>query len=200
VFPPYGLPSAGGVLPSKLPSPLGSMAGISALVLSRDLFPGIDAFVSVGVTELDPSDEAVEFPIGPGGASVPVLVLSSTGADTHYGYQFYGGGVRATSPWGGKRAPKAGFEVTYGSRYQVNFSTPTSDLVSRFGVRGWTYDVYAIQPIYPSLFARLSWTLVDHDYAPPVGGVAGPVMALGGTAPETKRKIVGVNLALNASF
>jgi Protein of unknown function (DUF3373) len=200
-FPPFDLQLPNGTLlaPSYVPSSLGSIGGVTALLLSRDLVRGLDVFGAASVSHLDPNDEAVEFPLGPGGASVPLLVLSSAGADKHYGYQFYGG-LRVTSPWGKNRAPKVGFEMTHGSRYLVNFATPTSELLTRLGVRGNTYDVYAIQPIYPSLFARLSWTLIDYNYAPPVGGALGFVEASGGTAPKTERQIMGVNLTLHAAF
>jgi hypothetical protein len=200
-FPPYDLPQPNGTLvaPSKVPTSLGSLGGVTALLLSRDLVKGVDAFVAGSLSRLDPNDEAVEFPIGPGGASIPVLTLATADSDKHYGYQLYGG-VRVTSPWGGARAPKLGFELTHGSRYLANFATPTSDLVTRLGVRGRTYDAYFIQPIYPALFARLSWTFLDYAYAPPVGGSLGFVPELGGTAPPTKRDIMGVNLALHAAF
>lgn len=82
----------------------------------------------------------------------------------------------------------------------MNFSTPSSELISRLGVRGRTYDVYVLQPFSDALFARLSFTVIDHDYAPPAGGALGLVPMLGGTAPETKRTIRGVNLTLDAAF
>jgi Protein of unknown function (DUF3373) len=200
-FPPLDLPQPDGTVisPSKVPSSIGAIGGVTALLLSRDLVKGLDAFAAASFSHLDPNGETIDFPIGPGGASTPVLALASSDADTHIGYQLYGG-VRVTSPWGGARAPKLGAEMTYGSRYLVNFATPTSDLLTRLGVRGRTYDAYYIQPIYPSLFARLSWTLLDYEHAPPVGGALGFVAALGGTAPETKRDIMGVNLALHAAF
>ena len=82
----------------------------------------------------------------------------------------------------------------------MTFSTPTSDLVSRIGIRGRTYDAYLIQQVFPQLFARLSFTLLDYDYAPPIGGGLGLVKAFGGTAPKSDRRIEGVNLMLNAEF
>lgn len=200
-FPPFAFTPPGGmpVEPSKVPRSIGSVGGVSALVLSRDLIRGLDAFAALSLTHLDPNGKAVEYPIGPGGASIPVLVLSSTGAATHKGYQLYGG-VRYTVPWGGGRAPRIGGELTWGSRYLANFSTNTSDLFSRLGVRGRTYDVYALQPISEALFARLSFTFIDHDYTPPAGGALGVTPMLGGTSPETKREITAVNLMLNAAF
>ena len=81
--------------------------------------------------------------------------------------------------------------------YSLSLST---DLLTRLGVRGRTYDLYAIQPIYPQLFARLSWTMIDHDHAPPIAGALGLIAPLGGTSPAIKRTIHGVNLMLNATF
>ncbi len=190
----------GSLLPAtKVPDSLGSLAGATALLLWRDLARGLDLFVSGSLSYAKPSDDAVEFPIGPAGESVPVLTLVSADSDQHLGYHLYTG-FRFTLPRGGEHAPRIGAEFTYGSRYLVTFSTPTTDLVTRQGVRGKTYDAYLIQPIYASLFARLSYTLIDQDYAPPLEGALGQAAAFGGTAPATDTRYGGVNLALHATF
>jgi hypothetical protein len=76
----------------------------------------------------------------------------------------------------------------------VNFATPASDLLTRLGVRGRTSR--SIRACTPAL----SWTMLDYDHAPPVGGALGFVADLGGTSPATQRDIVGENLALHAAF
>lgn len=190
----------GTLLPaSKVPDSLGTLYGGTLLLLWRDLPGGLDVFASGSLSYADPGPDAVEFPLGPNGEPVPVLTLVSADSSQHLGYHLYAG-VRFTSPRGGARAPRLGAEVTYGSRYLVTFSTPTSDLVTRQGVRGKTYDAYYIQPISDSLFARLSYTHVIQDYAPPVEGALGLSPALGGTAPRTNVTIGGVNLMLHAAF
>jgi Protein of unknown function (DUF3373) len=201
VYPIAGLPGPDGtpIKPSYTPRSFGAMSAGTLLLLWRDLFPGFDFFASGSVSFADPNGKAIEYPLGPNGENVPVLALVSSDSDDHLGYHAYGG-LRYTLPVGGEHAPKLGFETTYGSRYVVTFTTPTSDLVTRIGVRGHTYDVYAIQPIYGNLFARLSYTLIDYNYAPPVGGGLGFVEAYGGSAPESDRRIQGVNLMLHASF
>ncbi len=190
----------GTLLPaSKVPDSLGSLYGATLLLLWRDLPGGLDVFASGSLSYADPSPDAVEFPLGPAGESVPVLTLVSADSSQHLGYHIYAG-MRFTSPRGGARAPKLGAELTYGSRYLVTFSTPTSDLVARQGTRGKTYDAYYIQPIYDSLFARLSYTHVIQDYAPPLEGSLGLAPDFGGTAPRSNVRISGVNLMLHASF
>ncbi len=175
------------------------MGAGTLLLLWRDLVPGLDLFGSGAVSFADPNGKAIEYPLGPNGEDVPVLALVSSDSDEHLGYHAYGG-IRYTLPVGGKHAPRLGFEATYGSRYIVTFSTPTSDLVTRIGVRGQTYDGYVIQPIYENLFVRLSYTLLDYNYAPAIGGGLGFVEAYGGTAPPTERTIQGLNAMLHATF
>jgi Protein of unknown function (DUF3373) len=192
-------PDGAPLRPSKVPKSFGSLGAATALFLWRDIGKRLDVFASGSVSFADPNGQALEYPIGPDGASVPVFALVSSDRDKHLGYHAYVGG-RLALPFGGTRAPKLGLEATYGSRYVTTFVTPTTDLVSRIGVRGRTYDAYVIQPIYPQLFARLSYTLLDYDYAPPVGGGLGPVAAFGGTAPPSQRQIQGVNLMLHADF
>ena len=178
---------------------MGRFAGGTLLLMWRELFTGLDVFASASVSYTLGNGQAVEFPVGPQGQSVPILVLSGSDSDTRYGTHIYAG-VRFTAPFGGAHAPKLGAEFTAGSRYLVTITTPTTDLLIRLGVRGRTYDVYAIQPIYQQLFARLSWTMIDHDYAPPIAGALGLVTPLGGTSRAIKRTIHGVNLMLNATF
>lgn len=199
-LPPLELPVGGRlVAPSSVPDSLGKVMGATALLLWRDMVKGLDAFVAGSVSYVSPSGDAIEYPIGPDGASIPVLTLLSADRDDHVGVQVYTG-FRLTMPFGGKRAPRTGFELTYGNRNIPTFATPTSDLVTRLGQRGRTYDLYYIQPIYPNLFARLSGTVIDYDYVPAVGGALGFTPALGGTAQPTDRLLVGANLALHASF
>lgn len=199
-LPPLELPVGGRlVAPSSVPDSLGKVMGATALLLWRDMVKGLDAFVAGSISYVSPSGDAIEYPIGPDGASIPVLTLLSADRDDHVGVQVYTG-FRLTMPFGGKRAPRTGFELTYGNRNIPTFATPTSDLVTRLGQRGRTYDLYYIQPIYPNLFARLSGTVIDYDYVPAVGGALGFTPALGGTAQPSDRLLVGVNLALHASF
>ncbi len=201
VYPVVGIngPDGEPALATSTPRSFGSLGAATLLLLWRELFPGFDFFASGSVSFADPNGKAIEYPLGPNGESVPVLALVSSDSNNHLGYHVYAG-LRYTLPFGGEHAPKLGFETTYGSRYLVTFTTPTTDLVARIGVRGRTYDAYVIAPIYENLFARLSYTLIDYDYAPPVGGGLGPVAAFGGSAPATDRQIGGVNLMLNASF
>jgi Protein of unknown function (DUF3373) len=199
--PPLSLPQSNGTLltPSRNPTSLGRLGAASALLLWRDLVKGLDVFASGNISYAKSNGKAIEFPIGPEGQSVPVLTLVTADAKTHIGYQAYAG-FRLTPSLGGAHAPKLGFEFAYGSRYAISFSSPTTDLISRLGVRGKTYDAYVIQPIYPNLFARLSFTLIDHDYRAPLGGGLGFVPAFGGTSAPVDRTISGINLMLNAAF
>lgn len=180
------------------PRSFGTMGAGTILLLWRDL-AGLDFFFSGSISFADPNGKSITYPLGPDGAPVPVFALVSSDTDSHLGYHGYAG-IRYSLPFGGEHAPKLGFESTYGSRYLVNFVTPTTDLVTRIGVRGRTYDAYYIQPIYDNFFARLSYTRIDYDYAPPIGGGLGFTAAFGGSAPEANRLIQGVNLMLNASF
>jgi hypothetical protein len=198
-LPPVLGPDGTPLRPTSSPRSFGKLGAGSLLLLWRELLPGLDLFTSASVSFADPNGEAIEYPLGPGGASVPVFALVGHDADTQLGYQLYGG-LRYRLPFGGVRAPKLGFEATHGSRYLVLFTTPTSDLVTRIGVRGDTYDAYYIQPIYANLFARLSYTRIDYSHSPPLGGGLGLTAPFGGTAPEARRLIQGVNLLLHASF
>ena len=199
-LPPLDLPIGGRlVAPSYVPSTLGTVMGATALLLWRDMVKGLDAFLAGSMSYVDPSGEALEYPIGPDGASIPVLTLTSADSDDHLGLQIYTG-FRLTMPFGGKRAPKTGFEFTFGNRNIPTFATPTSDLVTRLGLRGRTYDLYYIQPIYENLFVRVSATILDYDYVPAIGGALGYTPALGGTHQESDRMLRAFNLALHASF
>lgn len=105
-LPPLDLPVNGElVAPSKVPSSLGLVGGATALLLWREMVRGLDAFVAGSFSYVDPNDSAVEYPLGPDGASIPVLTLTSADSDSHVGLQVYTG-LRLTMPFGGKRAPK----------------------------------------------------------------------------------------------
>ena len=199
----YPLPSIPGpdgqlVKASSQPRSFGKLGAGTILLLWRDL-SGFDFFASGSVSFADPNGKSIDYPLGPNGEPVPVFALVSSDTSMHLGYHGYAG-VRYTIPAGGERAPKIGFETTFGSRYLVNFVTPTTDLVTRIGVRGQTYDAYYIQPIYGNLFARLSYTRIDYDHAPPIGGGLGFTEAFGGSAPPANRLIEGVNAMLHATF
>ncbi len=183
---------------SYQPKSFGKLGAGTIMLLWRNL-AGFDFFASGSVSFSDPNGKSIEYPLGPNGEAVPVFSLVGSDTGSHLGYHGYVGG-RYTAPIWGEHAPKLGFETTYGSRYLVNFVTPTSDLVTRIGVRGHTYDAYYIQPIYDNFFARLSFTYIHYNYAPPIGGGLGFTAAFGGTAPEAKREIQGINLMLNATF
>ena len=199
-LPPLDLPIGGRLVsPTYVPNSLGRVMGATALLLWRDMVKGLDAFLAGSISHVNPNGESLRYPIGPDGASIPVLTLTSADSDSHVGLQVYSG-FRLTMPFGGKHAPKTGFEFTFGNRNILSFATPTSDLVTRLGLRGRTYDLYYIQPIYSNLFARLSATILDYDYTPPLGGALGFVPELGGTHQESDRMIRGFNLALHASF
>jgi hypothetical protein len=200
VYPLPGVPGPDGQLvkPSSQPRSFGKLGAGTILLLWRNL-AGLDFFFSGSASFADPNGKSIDYPIGPDGAPVPVFALVSSDTDMHFGYHGYAG-IRYTMPFGDELAPKFGFEATYGTRYLVNFATPTSDLVTRIGVRGRTYDAYYIQPIYGNFFARLSYTRIDYDYAPPIGGGLGFTEAFGGTAPPTNRLIQGVNVMMHASF
>lgn len=200
VYPLPPVPGADGqaVKATYQPKSFGKLGAGTIMLLWRNL-SGFDFFASGSVSFSDPNGKSIEYPLGPNGEPVPVFSLVGSDTDSHLGYHAYVGG-RYSFPIGGVHAPKLGFETTYGTRYLVNFVTPTTDLVTRIGVRGHTYDAYYIQPIYDNFFARLSFTLIDYNYAPPIGGGLGFTAPFGGTAPEANRKIQGINLMLNAAF
>jgi Protein of unknown function (DUF3373) len=197
---PLDLPFNGAVIkPAKLEKSYGALGAASALLLWRDLAKGFDLFLSGSMSYSNSNGKTISYPIGPDGALVPLLTLVGGDVDNHLAYHAYAG-FRLEAPFWAARAPRLGVEVSYGSRYLLTFSTPTTDLVSRLGIRGKTYDVYVIQPIYANLFARLSATFFDYDYAPALGGGFGFVGTAGGTAPKSDRSLRALNLMINASF
>ena len=199
--PPLGVPGPDGRLtqPVELPS-LGQVATATGLVMWRDVVPGVlDAFAMASVSYARPNGRVLSYPIGPDGAAVPVFTLTSADATTHTGALAYAG-LRVTAPVGGAHAPKLGFEATYASRYLIAFVTPSTDLISRLGVRGRTYDAYAIVPLSSALFVRASWTRLEQAYAAPLGGVIEPVPALGGTAAPIAARTDAIQLTLHAAL
>jgi hypothetical protein len=195
-------PFNGGYLfPSSKPSSLGKYTNLSVLVTYKDIASsGLDLFASGAVGFLDPNNQGIAYPIGPGGAPVPLLALSSADSTDHTTF-FAFTGMRYTMPFGEEIAPKVGFEFNYGSRYMISFSSPTSTLTNKLANRGEAYEAYVIQPVNERLFFRLSYSLIQTRYT---GGFFGPsanfVPQFGGTAPAVDQHLHSLALILNATF
>jgi len=193
--------NGGYVFPSAQPESLGSYSNFSLLAMFKNIgSSGLDLFASGAIGFLDPNKSAISYPIGPNGAAVPLMTLSSADSDDHTTFFFFGGG-RYTMPFGETRAPKLGFEFNHGSRYMISFAAPTSNLTNKLANRGNAYEAYYIQPFNEHLFMRFSYTYIDTQYS---GGFFGPSAnlfpALGGTAPAVDQHLHTLSLLLDARF
>ncbi|MEZ4225228.1 MAG: DUF3373 family protein [Polyangiaceae bacterium] len=185
------------VFPSDKPASLGSYSNFSALVMWGDIArSGLDVFASGALGILDPNDQAISYPIGPGGVSVPLLQLSSADSDDHNTYFFFGG-ARFKLPFGDKLAPRLGAEYNFGSRYMISFAGPTSNLTNKLANRGHAVEAYVIQPLAEGLWFRTSYTWIDTNYS---GGFFGPAAPFGGTSPEVEQTLRSLSFALDATF
>lgn len=200
------------VFPTALPDSLGSYANASALALVRDAAgSGIDLFAAAAVGFLRPNGEAIGYPIGPNGETVPLLAL--TGGD--FGAKGEPEGQRTLFVYAGARvrlpvarpaiAPKLGVEVNYGSRYLISFAQPGFDLTNKLATRGAAYEAYLIQPISKRLFLKLDYQQLRSSYAggffgsplvDPMTGASSPEA----TSPAVESTLHAASLLLNATL
>ncbi len=83
---------------------------------------------------------------------------------TNFGHMFYLG-FRYTFPWFGDYKVRIGAEVNHGSKYHINWNSPSDLLVNRLGTKGWAWEVYYIQQLIKDhLFARLGYLQLIRDY------------------------------------
>jgi len=186
------------LFPSKLPDSLGSYQNVSMLVEFYDMFgAGIDMFASGALGFLSPNGKGIEYELQMGPnlrQSIPFLFLASQGDDGLTGF-FYAG-ARYTLPV--RLRPKLGFEFNWGSRYMISFATQTDQLLTKLATRGKAYEAYAILPVNPHIFLRLTYLFIDNDYQT---GFFGPNPAMtGNTAPEYPQQIHNVQLVLDVSI
>jgi len=200
------------VFPSAMPSSLGSYGNVSALALLRDAGGhGIDLFAAVAVGFLSPNGDAIGYPIGPNGETVPLLTLAGGdfGAKGDPGTrrtQFLYAGGRLRLPIARAAvAPKLGFEVNYGSRYMISFAQPSFDLTNKLATRGMAYETYLIQPINKHLFFKLDYQQIRSSYSggffgsplvDPMTGASSPEA----TAPATESTLHAASLSINATL
>lgn len=94
---------------------------------------------------------------------------------TNLGHMFYAG-FRFTLPWLDAYAPRFGAEMNRGSKYHINWNSPSDLLVNRLGTKGWAWEVYYIQQLIPEhLFARLGYLQLIREYE---GLYIGPTTAV----------------------
>ncbi|HHH29749.1 MAG TPA: DUF3373 family protein, partial [Polyangiaceae bacterium] len=186
------------VFPSDKPGDLGSYWNVSLLCRWKDIANiGLDLFASGALGFLGPNDEAISYPFGPNGESVPVLGLASAdvGGDTPF-FVFVGGRYRL--PLDSDAAPKFGFEYNHASRYWISFAQPTSNLTNKLANRGHAYEAYYLQPLNDALYTRLSYQFIDTRYTGGFFGGLDPRM--GGTSPPVDQHLHAISLVLDASF
>ncbi len=83
---------------------------------------------------------------------------------TNLGHMFYVG-LRYTLPVFGSYAPRIGAEMNRGTKYHINWNSPSDLLVNRLGTKGWAWEVYYIQQLIEEhLFARLGYVQLIREY------------------------------------
>lgn len=154
---------------------LGWFAQLSFLMEQKDLFDsGLDLFVAWNFSVLGPNGQTVLYDFGDG-FELPAGLASFDDTE-HTAHMIYGG-TRYTLPLSGEAAPWAprfGFEVNRGTKYNTLFSSPADTKINKLGVRGNVFDFYWIQPLVPDhLFSRVGLMHVQRDFE---GSFVGPAL------------------------
>jgi hypothetical protein len=174
-FAPRFLPIFGTFPKAPFVRSIGAFIQLSVLAELVDIAHiGLDVFLAYNSTILQPNGEVVNYDFGDGFLLPVGLASFDDPNNEHVSHMVYGG-LRYTPPVFGDYAPRVGFEVNYGSKYNTMFTSPSDQKINKLATRGTVFDAYYIQPLVPrSLFFRLGAMHVIRDFTGSFVGSAIP--------------------------
>ncbi len=175
------------------PESLGWFVQFSSLFEQKDLFESnLDLFIAWNFTVLGPSGDTILYDFGDG-FELPAGLASFDDEHEHTAHMIYAG-ARYTVPLpaaAAAYAPRLGFELNHGTRYNTLFSSPADTKINKLGVRGTVFDLYWSQALVPDhLFSRVGVMHVVREFD---GSFVGPSL-------PTSTSTTALQVLLHASW